>query len=57
MFRAVMPEATITLNGSVYTVGGLESGGTDQDNATHFLAYTNRSELILQGLPALPCGL
>lgn len=48
MFRAVMPEATITLNGSVYTVGGLENGGTDYNNATHFLAYANRSELSFQ---------
>ena len=39
MFRAVTPEATITLNGSVFTVGGLETAGTDApDFTTHFLA-------------------
>jgi hypothetical protein len=42
-----MPEGTITLDGDVYTVGGLEVAGTGEDHDIRFLAYVNRSEFTL----------
>jgi hypothetical protein len=41
MFRATTPEGAIVLDGTTYTIGGLEQART-------FLAYANRSEFQLQ---------
>ena len=47
LFRSVMPEGTITLDGSTYTIGGLEVA-SDANN-DYFLAYANRTEMVLRG--------